>query len=73
MKELLQHLLTWGIGACRVVLGLLAISAGHQLIQRQGLFAFWITENAIAGIFVILVGGAFVVLGIFPKLFDRSD
>lgn len=72
MKELLQRLLILGIGACRVVLGLLVISAGVQLIQRQGLFAFWITEKAIAGIFIIFVGGAFVVLGIFPKLFDGS-
>lgn len=73
MKELLKRLLILGIGACRVVLGLLAISAGYQLVQRQGNFAFWGTENAIAGFFVILLGGAFVALGIFPKLFDSSD
>ena len=73
MKELLQRLFILGIGLCRVVLGLLAMSAGYQLIQRQGSFAFWGTENVITGIFVILVGGAFVVLGIFPKLFDSSN
>lgn len=72
MKVLLQRLLIFGIGVCRVVLGLLVISAGYQLIQRQGSFAFWDTENAIAGIFVILLGGAFVALGLLPKLFDSS-
>ena len=72
MKELLQRLFLLGIGACRVVLGLLAISAGYQLIQRQGNFTLWSTESSVAGLFVIVLGGAFVVMGIFPKLFDSS-
>lgn len=70
MKELFKRVLVLGIGVFRVVLGLLAVSAGYQLMQRQGSFVFWSPESAIAGIFVILLGGAFIVLGIFPKLFD---
>ncbi|MFT5701394.1 MAG: hypothetical protein ACI8ZB_004286 [Desulforhopalus sp.] len=73
MKELLKRLFTWGIGACRIVVGLLVINTGYELTQKQGNFAMWSTESSITGIFVILLGGAFVVLGLFPRLFDRSD
>ena len=73
MKELLQHILTWGIGACRVVVGLLVIRAGYELTQKQGNFAFWSTESSVAGIFVIVLWGTFVALGIFPRLFERPD
>lgn len=73
MKEVLQHLCALGIAACRVVVGMLVISAGYELIQKEGGFAFWSTESSFTGIFVIVLGGAFVVQGIFPKLFEGSD
>jgi hypothetical protein len=73
MKELLQRLFTLGIGACRIIVGLLVISAGCELTQKQGSFTLWSTESSIGGIFVIALGGAFVALGIFSKLFDSSD
>ena len=69
----LQRLLTLGIAACRITLGLLVVNAGYQLIQRQGSFAFWSTESSITGIFVILLGGVFVALGIFPKFFNKNN
>ncbi len=72
MKELLQRLLICGIGACRIIVGLLVMRAGYELIQKQGIFVQWSTESSVAGIFVIVLGGVFVALGIFPKLFDRS-
>jgi small neutral amino acid transporter SnatA (MarC family) len=71
MKELLQRLFTLGIGACRIAVGLLVIKAGFELIQKQGSFTFWSTESSITGIFVIVLGAAFVVLGIFPNVLDR--
>ncbi len=73
MKELLHRLITLGVGASRVIIGLLVINAGYQLTQRQGNFTSWNSESSTTGIFVILLGVAFIVLGIFPKLFDRSN
>ena len=73
MKNLLHCLFTWGLGACRVGIGLLVINAGYDLTQRQESFIFWSSEYSIGGIFVIVVGLAFVVLGIFPKFIDTSD
>lgn len=73
MKELLQHIFTWGTGACRIVVGLLVINAGYELTQRQGAFTFWSNESSLTGIFVIVLGGVFVVIGLFPKLFDSPD
>lgn len=72
MKELLQRLFTWGIGACRVAVGLVVINAGYELIEKQGSFVLWSRESSITGIFVVLLGVVFVVLGIFPRLVDGS-
>jgi uncharacterized membrane protein len=73
MKGLLHCLLTWGIGACRIGVGFLVINAGYNLTQMNESFIFWSSDYSIAGLFVIVVGFVFVVLGIFPKFIDTSS
>ncbi|TKB05919.1 hypothetical protein [Desulforhopalus sp. IMCC35007] len=73
MKELLHFLLKWGLGGCRIGIGLLVINAGYQLTQMQDSFIFWSSEYSISGIFVIIVGLAFIVFGLFPKFIDTSN
>lgn len=71
MKSLMNCLLALGLGCCRVVVGLVVIRAGYDLTRNQGSFVYWNTDSAIAGIFVIVLGLCFIVLGIFPKLFNK--
>lgn len=73
MKRTITNIFSWLIGICRVLAGLVVINAGYQLTQQQGMFSFWSVESSIGGIFVMLLGLAFIALAIFPKSFERSE
>ena len=72
MKDSLLRIMGWVIGGCRIVVGLLVIKAGYQLSQRQGAFSFWDLESSLGGLFVMLLGVAFLALALFPKSFEGS-
>ena len=72
MKKTIMRIISWVIGGCRIIVGLLVINAGYELTQKQGVFSSWDTESSIGGLFVILLGIAFLALAIFPKSFRES-
>lgn len=73
MEKAILRIMGLIIGGCRIIVGLLVINAGYQLTQKQGAFSFWYTESSIGGLFVILLGIAFLALAVFPKSFEGSD
>lgn len=72
MKKTIMTILSWVLGVCRVIAGLVVINAGYQLNQQQGLFSSWSSESSLGGVFVMLLGLAFIALALFPKSFERS-
>lgn len=72
MKNILQILITSGIGACRVIAGLFVVHAGYKLTLREGVFTNWSTDSSYGGIFVMLLGLVFIALGLFPNFFKEK-